>query len=58
MTAVGQTFLVRRDALDQTRVDAFDAGAALTPGQVQCRIEHFALTANNVTYAVFGDSLQ
>jgi hypothetical protein len=58
MNAAGQTFLVRRDSLDQTRVEGFDPGAALAPGQVQCRIEHFALTANNVTYAVFGDNLQ
>lgn len=27
------------------------------PGQVLCRIERFALTANNITYAVFGEAM-
>jgi Protein of unknown function (DUF2855) len=53
----GQTFLVQRSDLSTTRVDTFDAGAALAAGQVRLRIEHFALTANNITYAVFGESM-
>jgi len=28
------------------------------PGAVLCRIERFALTANNITYGVFGDAMQ
>lgn len=31
--------------------------AELSPGQVRLRIERFALTANNVTYAAVGDAL-
>ena len=30
---------------------------ACGPGQVLCRIERFALTANNITYGVFGDAM-
>jgi hypothetical protein len=30
----------------------------LADGQVRVRVEHFAFTANNITCAVFGDSLQ
>lgn len=30
----------------------------LADGQVRVRIEHFALTANNITYAAFGDAMQ
>ena len=29
----------------------------LEPGQTLLRVDHFALTANNVTYAVFGDAM-
>jgi Protein of unknown function (DUF2855) len=53
----GQRFLVRRDDLTQTRIETFDAIAPLVPGQVRFRIEHFAFTANNITYAVFGESM-
>jgi Protein of unknown function (DUF2855) len=53
----GQTFLVQRSDLSQARIDAFDAEAPLAPGQVRLRVEHFALTANNITYAVFGESM-
>jgi hypothetical protein len=53
----GQTFLVQRSDLSRTRIEAFDADAPLAPGQVRLRIEHFALTANNITYAVFGESM-
>lgn len=48
--------LVRRDDLTQTRVeDSGDPG--LEPDQALLEIEQFALTANNVTYGVFGDAL-
>lgn len=50
-------FLVQRDDLTQTRVE--DSGdAVLDPAQVLLEIEQFALTANNVTYGVFGDTLK
>jgi len=53
----GQSFLVQRSDLSQTRMDTFDAGAPLAAGQARLRIEHFAFTANNITYAVFGESM-
>ena len=49
-------FLVRRDDLTQTRVE--DSGAPEPgPDEALLRVESFALTANNVTYGVFGDML-
>ena len=53
----GQAMLVQRSDLSQTRIDTFDASVAPASGQVRLRIDHFALTANNITYAVFGDSM-
>jgi hypothetical protein len=54
----GQRFLVRRDDLAQTHLQPFDAGAPPAPGRIRCRIAHFAFTANNITYAVFGESMR
>ena len=49
-------FEVRRDDLRTTRI--VDAKAPdLDDGQVSLRVSRFALTANNVTYAVFGDAM-
>jgi Protein of unknown function (DUF2855) len=53
----GQTFLVNRSDLSRARIETFDASAAPAPGQVRLRIDCFAFTANNITYAVFGDSM-
>lgn len=52
--------LVRRDALAQLQFErpCADAQAALRTGQARLRIEHFALTANNITYAAFGESMR
>jgi hypothetical protein len=48
---------VRQDQLASTRiVEAADA--PLAPGQVRVRVEHFAYTANNITYAAFGTAMQ
>ena len=48
-------FEVSRKDLRATRVHA---GALECPaGAVLCRIERFALTANNITYGVFGDAM-
>ena len=48
-------FEVRRDDLRATRLhrEALDC----PPGAVLCRVERFALTANNITYGVFGDAM-
>jgi hypothetical protein len=50
------SFQVRKDALSQTRWQT-GAPAPLAPGQVRLGIESFALTANNITYAAFGDAM-
>ncbi len=51
------TFLVRRDQLATTRlVEA--TSPALADGQVRLRIDQFAFTANNITYAAFGQAMQ
>jgi NADPH:quinone reductase-like Zn-dependent oxidoreductase len=49
-------FEVRRDDLRTTRI-ADVAVPTPEPGQVVLRVSRFALTANNVTYAVFGDAM-
>lgn len=50
-----QDFLVRRDDLRETRIAP--AQLDLRPGQALLKVEKFALTANNITYAVFGDAM-
>jgi hypothetical protein len=50
------TLLVRQDQLATTRI-AMREDTPLADGQVRLRIESFALTANNITYAAFGDSM-
>ena len=47
---------VRKDQLAQTRLHT-TADQPLAAGQVRVRIDHFALTANNITYAAFGDAM-
>lgn len=53
-------FLVRKSALTETRIQpAADANAVeLAPGQVVAAVDKFAFTANNITYAVFGDMMR
>lgn len=49
-------FEVKRDDLRTTRV--VDGEPTAGDGEVLLRIDRFALTANNVTYAVFGDAMR
>jgi hypothetical protein len=42
--------------LQQTRWHSA-ADAALAPGQIRVRVDQFALTANNITYAAFGAAM-
>lgn len=50
------TLFVRKDSLAQTRLhEAQDP--PLATGEVRCRIDSFALTSNNITYAAFGDAM-
>lgn len=53
-------FLVRRDDLHQTAwFDAPDPSTLpLAPGQAMLAVDCFAMTANNITYAVFGDAMR
>lgn len=51
------TLLVRQDRLATTRLAATE-DAPLADGQVRFRVERFALTANNITYAAMGEMLQ
>lgn len=48
--------LVRKDQLATTQLRTSD-DASLADGQVRVRIDAFALTANNITYAAFGDAM-
>ncbi len=50
------TLQVRKDRLDVTRLRT-EPAAALAEGQVRARIDAFALTSNNITYAAFGDAM-
>lgn len=54
--AAPQDFLVKRDNLRETRLAP--AQPVLADGQALLRIDKFALTANNITYAVFGQAMQ
>ena len=49
-------FLVQKDKLQNTGVRE-TPHAPLAEGQVRVRIDKFALTSNNITYAAFGDAM-
>ncbi|MBP7063006.1 DUF2855 family protein [Ferrovibrio sp.] len=49
-------FEISRSDLAVTRI-AETAAAPLLPGQIRLRIERFAFTANNITYASMGESM-
>lgn len=51
-----QVLEVRRPTIGETQLREL-AEVELTDGQIQLRIDKFAITANNITYAVFGDML-
>lgn len=49
-------FLVRKDQLGTTQL-RHTPDLPLNPGEVRLRIDSFALTANNITYAAFGEAM-
>ena len=49
-------FLVAKDQLARTELRETQE-EALEEGQVRLRVDKFALTANNITYAAFGDAM-
>src|SRR4249919_1638559 len=50
------TLLVRQDQLGSTRIETRE-DEPLADGQVRVRIDSFALTSNNITYAAFGEAM-
>lgn len=50
-------FLVQRKDLRACRFADASAPGSLEPGQVLLKVDRFAFTANNVTYAVFGEAM-
>ena len=50
------TLLVRQDQLATTRL-LTEEDTALADGQIRVQVAQFALTANNITYAAMGDTL-
>jgi len=61
MTPTGQRLFIARNDLQRTQFgDDPDAPAArpLADGEARLAIEHFALTANNITYAAFGEAMK
>jgi hypothetical protein len=56
-----QRLFVARQDLQRTRVGPDPDGPSMRPladGQARLAVESFALTANNVTYAAFGDAMK
>jgi len=56
----GLEFIVQRNQLSmtQTRTFAVPDHSTLPVGQVLLKIDHFAFTSNNVTYAAFGTAMK
>lgn len=50
------TILVRQNELGTTRIE-MQADAPLADGQIRVRVDSFALTSNNITYAAFGEAM-
>jgi hypothetical protein len=52
-------FLISQDPKDQLKRTQLCTveDAPLADGQVRLRVDHFALTSNNITYAAFGDAM-
>lgn len=53
----GLDFLVRKSDWEQTRFVERDPEADLAAGELLFRVDRFAFTANNITYAMAGDLL-
>lgn len=53
----GLDFLVNKSEWKQTRFVETDPPGALEPGQVRFHVDRFAFTANNISYALSGDTL-
>ncbi|MDF3882909.1 DUF2855 family protein [Cupriavidus basilensis] len=49
--------LTRKHALNESRLEARQERIDAAPGEVLLKIDRFALTTNNITYAAFGDAM-
>lgn len=49
--------LTRKHALNESRLEARHERTDAAPGEVLLKIDRFALTTNNITYAAFGDAM-
>lgn len=54
----GLDFIVDKSAWQKTRFVETEVSTDLAPGQVLFRVDRFAFTANNITYAMAGDMLR
>jgi len=52
------SFLVSRNDISKYKIDADVSLAALADGEVLLKVDHFSFTANNITYAAFGDAMK
>ena len=52
-----QRLLSQKDKLENARIDQVTMTTDLQPGEAIIKVERFALTTNNVTYAAFGDAM-
>lgn len=50
-------FLIKREDLRETRIAESDEVPEIEDGQALLRVDTFGLTANNVTYAAFGEGM-
>ena len=58
---IGQRLFIARNDLHRVHIAAdpdAPAARALEAGQARLVLEHFALTANNITYAAFGEAMK
>ena len=59
VTALAHRFTVLKSDLHRTAFEVDDAASApLADGHIRLRVASFALTSNNITYAVFGDAMK
>ena len=60
MTAsdLGTRFIINRGNLRETKSVKVEAPGHAVDGEVTLRVEKFGLTANNVTYAVYGEAMR
>lgn len=57
-TLTATRLLTNQRALNESRLDTVQLPAIAAPGEVLLRLDRFALTTNNITYAAFGDAMQ